>query len=421
MIEIRLSRWQSQVWDDGSRFKVVNCGRRAGKTTLVAAKATAYAMQNNGSVVWYVAPTYRQAKQIFWEMMAQTVPPDAIEKKNETELILILKNGSRIELKGAENPDSLRGVRIDLCFFDEVAFFSDFAEAFKIIRPTLIDSKADAWYISTPNGFNHFKDLSDMARSEDGYSYFHFTSYDNPHLSHEELEELRAQMDEDSFSQEIMAEFRKMSGLIYKEFSRDTHMVDLPSDIHDTGKYTYARAIDFGYAHKTALPYFAVRNDGKAIYLYDAIYESGLVEKDIASIAKQKQGGRYFSMSVADSENPLAIENMRREGESFDPVKKGKDSVKHGIGKVSELLQMRNDTGKPTLMIAKHLTFVADEFERYRWAETHTTGQVKEVPYKVDDDMMDGIRYFAVEWEQRAVRVDVRVPEVNLFTKEGFY
>jgi PBSX family phage terminase large subunit len=402
-MKVSLSNWQTTVWDDPHRYKVINAGRRAGKTMLVTLKMVDFATRQSGKQIWYIAPTYKQAKQIVWEMLKQFIPKSLVLKWNETDLTVILKTQSKISLKGADNPDSLRGVKIDLAIFDEVAFFARWDEVWKILRPTLADSKADAWFISTPNGFNHFKHLADnfvpngayKLFRDDDVNYFHFTTYDNPYIDKEEIEMMKAEMDEDSFAQEIMGEFRKLVGLIYKDFSRETHMVDVPFDKFSTN-WTFSRALDFGFSHKTALGYFAISPDMKEIYMYDGLYQEGLTEYDIANVCLVKDAGRYINNPVADSAQPMSIEELKKYGVNFSPVEKGRDSVKHGISKVAELLKIRKDTGKPTLMFNRDLNWVADEMEKYRWMERKTDGKVMEVPYKKDDDAMDMIRYFSM-------------------------
>lgn len=398
MKEINLSHWQTTVIDDTHRFKVINCGRRAGKSFLVAIKLLDFASSNPKSISWYISPNYKQSKQIMWQMLMDIIPRHGISKTNETELKIELKNGSQILLKGAEDPDSLRGVRIDFCVFDEVAFIDKWDEVWKVLRPTLVDSRADCWFISTPNGFNHFKDLCE--KTDPDYKYFHFTSYDNPYLDRKELDKARLETDEDSFQQEFMGEFRKMSGLIYKEFNRDIHMVDVPLLDHT---YTYARSLDFGFGHKTALIYFAIKSDGSAIYAYDGLYQSNLIESQIAEVIKIKDAGKIITMSVADSAQPMNIAQLHSLGCKFDAVEKGPDSVKSGITTVAELLHVRKDTGKPTLMFDKNLTWIADEFERYRWLENKSMdSQIKETPNKVNDDAVDAIRYFAMTYIKKA-------------------
>lgn len=393
--KINLSKWQTQVTLDTHRYKVIDCGRRAGKSYLVSVEMLRFASEHPKSITWYVSPNYKQSKQIMWAMLRDLIPQEIVQNKNETELKFVLTNGSEILLKGAQEPDSLRGVRIDLCIFDETAFIDKWDDVWKVIRPTLLDSKASVWFISTPNGFNHFKQLYELQDRD--YQSFHFTTYDNPYIEKEEIDKAKEEMSEDSFAQEFLGEFRKMSGLIYKEFNRDIHMVDIP----DTRGFTFTRALDFGFAHKTALIYFAISPTGDAIYAYDGLYESGFTIPQIADAVIIKDSGKIITNPVADSAQPASIEELERIGVIFHPVEKEKDSVKNGIVRVAEMLRIRNDTGKPTLMFNKHLTWIADEFEKYRWIENKSADDsIKEVPYKVNDDAMDAIRYFVMNYKK---------------------
>ena len=387
---INLSAWQTKVLEDTHRYIVVNCGRRAGKSYLVAAKLAHFAIEKPNRIAWYVAPDYKQSKQIMWEMLKEIMPEAAVKKTNITELTINLKNGSRILLKGAQEPDSLRGVRIDFCVFDECAFFERWEEVWKVMRPTLIDSKANCWFISTPNGFNHFKELAETV--DEDYSYYHYTSYDNPYIDADEINKAKEDMDEDSFAQEILGDFRQMKGLVYKTFNRDIHMVDVPN-ISD---WTRFRSLDFGFKHKMALGYFAVNPDQTAIIMYDGLYREGMDTDQLASNIRIKDGSQFITGAWADSAQPQIIEDLRLKGVNFNPVTKGAGSVVKGIANVAELLKVRKDTGKPTLMFAKNLTWVADEFERYRWVESKNIETAeREMPLKRDDDAMDMVRYFA--------------------------
>lgn len=409
MPEIRLSPWQTKVWDDPTRYKVINCGRRAGKSFLVAPRMFQFAVEHPKSIIWYVAPNYKQAKQIMWSMLREIIPLHAVLKKNETELSFTLKNGSQIMLKGAEDPDSLRGVRIDLCIFDECAFIDKWEEVWKVIRPTLVDSKADTWFISTPNGLNHFHDMANKVAAD--WSYHHYTSYDNPYIDPRELDAARLEMNDDSFMQEFMGEFRKMTGLIYKQFSRDTHMVDLP----DLSGFTHYRALDFGFGHNAALGYFAVNFDGSEIYMYDGLYRNELDTEQLADSVKIKDGNKYITNAWADSAQPQIISDLDLKGVHFEPVEKGADSVVKGIASVAALLKIRADTGRPTLMFARHLTWVADEFEKYRWVQNkNENSAVKEMPLKRDDDAMDMVRYFSMSFKKPEISLPRRAQHKRL-------
>lgn len=263
---IKLSQWQTTVLDDNHRYKVINCGRRAGKSTLTAVEMIRFTHDTPKSIVWYIAPTYKQAKQIMWQMLAEMVPKAMISKTNETELVIYLKNGSMIYLKGADNPDSLRGVKIDLAVFDEVAFFARWQEVWKVIRPTLADSQANCWFISTPNGFNHFYSLS-LNDGED-WKYFHFTSYDNPYILKEEIDQARQEMSPEEFAQEWLGEFTKPKGIVYGDWDMRTRYIPIDYDPNLPLHLTW----DFGVNDPTSIVF--IQPHGSEYRIIDYIEKS---------------------------------------------------------------------------------------------------------------------------------------------------
>jgi len=346
-----------------------------------------------------------------WSMLMDLIPPEIVSKKNETELSITLTNGSTIYLKGSEDPDKLRGVRIDFCIFDECAFIAKWDEVWKVMRPTLADSKAHCWFISTPNGFNHFKEMAE--KTDQDWEYFHFTSYDNPYIPKEEIEAMKQEMDEDSFAQEILGEFRKMTGLVYKTLNRDVHMVNIPS----LDNFTVFRTLDYGFGHNAALGYFAVSPDNTSIYLYDGLYRNQLDTDQLADSIKLKDSDKYITNAWADSAQPQITKDLSIKGINFNPVEKGADSVVKGISDVAGLLKIRPDTGKPTLMIAKNLTWVADEFEQYRWVQNKNENSAqREAPLKRNDDAMDMIRYFAMSYNKQNKKIKLPTEDIG-----GFY
>jgi hypothetical protein len=228
MSKIKLIDWQLEVARDPHRFKVICAGRRSGKSVLSRLTILKWATSEVGRY-WIVSPTYKMSKMIHWQELQKEVPRSWVEKKNEVELSLTLKNGSIIELKGAENPDTLRGVKLRGLIIDEIASIPNWSWLWsEVLRPTLTDYSAPAMFISTPKGFNHFFDLyqSGMGTQKD-YKSWKFNSYDNPFISKEELDAARKELTEDTFQQEYMADFRKYTGLVYKDFDRLVHVIEV--------------------------------------------------------------------------------------------------------------------------------------------------------------------------------------------------
>jgi hypothetical protein len=136
---MHLSGPQKLVADDKSRFRVLVTGRRFGKTTL-ALHQLAYHARIPNQLCFYVSPSYRMSKQIAWIQIKKLLTDlKWVRKINEAELTLYLRNNSRICLRGADNPQSLRGIGLNLLIMDECADI-DQAAWTEVLRPTLSDT-----------------------------------------------------------------------------------------------------------------------------------------------------------------------------------------------------------------------------------------------------------------------------------------
>jgi len=218
-LDFELHEKQREIFTSTARFRVVGAGRRGGKTFLSAIELLINGLKSeeNGydltnKEVWYIAPTFSQGKDVMWNLLKE-VGKDVIETTYENTCTAKLINGRRIQIKGADRPDSLRGVGISFVVLDEYAFMKP--EAWDlIIRPTLSDVRGKALFIGTPEGKNHFYDLwmaADSGKHED-WEAFHFCSLDNPKIHPKEIENARDTMSAQAFSQEFEASFEAAGG-----------------------------------------------------------------------------------------------------------------------------------------------------------------------------------------------------------------
>lgn len=212
---------QLEVLNDPSRFKVLRAGRKFRKTSLLISWLAENALLT-GLTCPYIAPNRVQAKNIAWrdhvgrlldELRTKKVP----HKVNEVELAITFPNGGRVQLMGVENKEALRGIsNWGAVAGDEV---DDWEEDIwpTIIRPNLIVHKAPAIMAGTPKGMRILYKMSQQPE----FKEFHYKSHDNPDLDPEELDALVKEyqaMGEDYYAQEILAEYVKPVGLVYKEW-----------------------------------------------------------------------------------------------------------------------------------------------------------------------------------------------------------
>jgi len=216
-LDIKLLPWQQQVWNDQSRFKVVAAGRRTGKSRLAAWMLIVEALQADRGNVWYVAPTQGQARDIMWLTLLELGNP-VIESSHVNNMQIKLVNGAVISLKGADRPETMRGVSLKFVVLDEYADMKPSVFE-QILRPALADLKGKSLFIGTPMGRNHFYELYNYGEKQDDKEYksWHFTSFDNPLLDPKEIEAAKKSMSSFAFRTEFMASFEAASGGIFKE------------------------------------------------------------------------------------------------------------------------------------------------------------------------------------------------------------
>ena len=214
-LNIDLHPAQLQIFHSKKRFKIVAAGRRFGKSYLSAWLLLIKGIQSESKDVFYVAPTFQQAKDIMWAML-KDLGRDLIAQAHENTAVLTLINGRKIYLKGSDRPETLRGVGLSYVVLDEYASMKPVVWE-QIIRPTLADVKGEAFFIGTPAGKNHFFDLYKDALEDDEWEAFQFNSTDNPFLPPEEIEASRKSMSSMAFRQEFEASFETGSGGIFKE------------------------------------------------------------------------------------------------------------------------------------------------------------------------------------------------------------
>lgn len=229
--DLYLHHKQMEVYQSPHRFRVVVAGRRWGKTQLAKTMLSKYARIKN-RLIWYVAPSYRMAKQIMWPELLAALPAKWIKKVNETTLAITLINNTRIELKGADNPDSLRGVGVHFLVMDEVQDIDPQAWK-KVLRPTLSSTGGHALFIGTPKSYNFLYELYVAGQNETNiemgrWKSWQFPTMTSPFIPPEEIQAAKDDMDEKSFNQEFNASFETMSGRVYHAFDRKTHVGKYP-------------------------------------------------------------------------------------------------------------------------------------------------------------------------------------------------
>jgi len=234
-LNVELLDWQKKVFNDNARFKVIAAGRRTGKSRLAAWMLIINALQAERGHVFYVAPTQGQARDIMWSTLLELGHP-VIAGSHINNLQIKLVNGATISLKGADRPETMRGVSLKFLVMDEYADMKP--EVWEqILRPALADQKGSALFIGTPMGRNHFYELFKYAElgDDEDFKSWHFTSYDNNIIDPAEIDRAKRSMSSYAFRQEFMASFEAMGSEMFKE-----DWVRYEEDEPDGGEYYIA-------------------------------------------------------------------------------------------------------------------------------------------------------------------------------------
>lgn len=266
---------------NGERFPVVPAGRRSGKTERFKRFIAKQAMKHEGETYFVAAPTRDQVKKIYWDdMKAFTLSATHEKKPSESELKIFMPNGSEIHLIGLDKPERIEGINWTGGGIDEIAdikadsWEAHIYPALNTVNPLRPDYRAWCWLLGVPDGFNHYYDLAEYARTsgDPEWGYYHWKSSEI--LPDDVIQSAKRVMSDKQYRQEYEAAFENSSGLIYENYSHDneTDAVIEPHEqllwMHDQNFTPLSSAI-------------GVRRDNK-LYLLDEIVLTSAVSKQSA-------------------------------------------------------------------------------------------------------------------------------------------
>ncbi len=244
MVEITLPalhKGQRRVADDSARFKILACGRRWGKSRLGAALCIKTALE--GGRAWWVAPSFPMS-QVGWRLIRQLGQQMPGSRTRLGDRQVIFPGGGWVQVRSADNPDSLRGEGLDLVVVDECAFMKEEAWS-EALRPALSDRQGGAIFISTPKGRNWFHRLylKGQDELETEWVSWNFPTSDNPHILDEEIEAARRGLPERIYQQEYLAMFIEDAGGIIRRVMECATAVAIEEPVEGR---QYVAGVDIG-------------------------------------------------------------------------------------------------------------------------------------------------------------------------------
>lgn len=410
----------------GKRFRVLDCGRRWGKSTSGPMdRIPSMLLRPTGqpTLGWIVAPTYDLGEKefrVFWRVLVEQMGIPIEKGKSffnirTKDFRITTAWGATVEVRSAEHPESLVGEGLDWVIMAEAAKLK-LSHWEKYIRPTLSDKRGSALFVSTPEGFNWFYELYQRGQAQDHPDWWSLKSptWDNTIVfpggrDDPEILEVKNTLAPEVFDQEYGAEFTSFAGRIYSEFDEEYHVIDNYNFNPDWPNYL---SFDFGFRNPFVCLNIQV-DPAENVYVWDEYYERGIITPEHArrlkAIIKWRVDGGYHDPSGSDEAGSLLQEF--HDGSSYTnsylkhiTLNPAPNDWKMGISRVKDWLKLREQGAreggnpKPKLFISRSCKNTIKEFNLYRVKEQSDKiaekADPKEEPQKKNDHAMDALRYF---------------------------
>lgn len=260
VLPITLTPVQQAADASPSRFKMLNWGRRVGKTWFEAYTEAKWMLGKPRGKFWYVTKTLNLGREEFWPALLNLLPRDLIAKTDERLLTVRLTNGSTLYIKSGEKEDNLRGRGLDGVVLDEAAFLKERLWD-QIIRPQLGHSKGPALIASSPKKGWFTRLFKEAAKGTDPAWYAsHATIYDST-LDPVEIEVIRSKTPDSTWRQEYMAEELANVGQVYDEFCQ-RNIYNPKERFTDVRQYPCVIGLDWGWAATTGVGWVCISPEG---------------------------------------------------------------------------------------------------------------------------------------------------------------
>jgi len=421
---------QKIVVSDTHDYRVVNCGRQWGKTTLAVYEMIAFAYSGGGKEIAYFATTFDQARNIAWRILKDASRAAWSRDPNESRLELFIrtKDGgeSRITLRGFENVETARGQQFDFLVIDELAQMRNWEYAWQaILEPTLAFRQGKALFISTPTGFNHFKDLYDLGQGGGKvWKSWTFKSDDNPHLPKDRIERAREQNSPDYFAQEYEADFTRATGLAFKMWNREYNLIP---EFEVPKEWQRGRGFDYGSNDPTASVRIAIDNEDN--WFVERCYkDGGQAIRDHANVILAQDYGFPFIPIYGDPtgdqwEKEFAQNNVNITSANKEVGQGMRGWVEYGVEVINQRLKplqghtvhfpngtKRKNAPKMFVLDTKENLSLVTEMEHLMW-KTNADGSTMPVLDEGLDpsghsDLCAALRYFSVSYQKPPPPID---------------
>jgi hypothetical protein len=307
----RLYPAQMVVRQQARRYNMICCGRRWGKTTM-AVNLLAEVILAGQPAGWF-APNYKLLTEAWRDITERLAPIQ--HRINTQEKRVEYITGGVLEFWSLENKRVARSRKYARVIIDEAAFSQTLDTTWrKSIRPTLTDLKGDAWFISTPDGRNAFYRMWQNAENQKSWYTVQRSSYDNPHLDPAELDELRTQLTEREYLQEILAQFISEEGSVFRNVNAAV-VEDVSAE--PVANINYVVGIDWGRTNDATV-YVVIDAVNRQVVAVDRMVHTGF---DLQVGRLQVLVDKWKPMSIIAETNSIGLPMLERLQKMGMPVR----------------------------------------------------------------------------------------------------
>ena len=397
-----------------ARFRMANCGRRFGKTTMAAKDIQPKLLQGD-KLFWIVGPTYDLAEKEF-----RVIWQDMIVKRKLGESKEVKKNYNKrqgdmyihfqdrntmLEVKSAKDPDSLVGEALDGLILSEAAKHTK--ETWdRYLRATLSDKRGFADFTTTPEGFNWYYDLWLLGKDKTlpDYESWQFPSWANTHMytgeNDPEIVLMKRSMSSEAYTQEVGADFSSFVGKIFTEWDVNKHV---KSHIYNPDWPNYI-AFDWGFTNPLAAIEFQVSPNDE-IFIWREHYQSYWTIDQHIRFLKERTNPRNYRIKCCfgDAASPENVEQVNAKFAPCYALGEAKRSIIEGIDLMKTFMMRDPYTdideygtpaeAAPAYFVDPSCVNTIKEHNNYKAPESTKGLNVPEAGLKQADHAIDAIRY----------------------------
>ena len=384
------------LFNDDVRHMFVQCGRKWGKSELAIYMLWRWCLTFQNASCYYISPFAKQSKEIIWanKRLQNFGSRNYITSVNNSELRINFTNGSFIKCDGSDNFEAYRGITPHLVLYDE---FKDFRPEFHIsMAPNLSVHNAPLIIIGTPPDYeNQYVQLAEEYKLDPKKRFFQFSSFGNPHIDREWLENekktLYARGEGDVWEREYMGRFvtggiNSIFPMLSKRYIYKHDDVIRGID-RDKKKLSWFCVCDPGTTTCFAVLFGCINPYTQQIYLLDEIYETDQKKTSVNVIGqtiKQMKNELYARgdwTQCADEAAAWFIAEMAdRFDEGFLPTQKSLNKKDEGLGLIKDIM-------------LQDKLIISDRCKKLYWEmENYVRDKFNRIP-KVNDHLIDCFRY----------------------------